>query len=194
MDLYSGLIKRINCRTKSDEIEISRIFREVFRCKHYKKGTYYARQGEIHDKIGFNLDGIFVMRVVRENGTEHIKSFIQQNDFILATFNEKEETPVSIQAITDSMILEAKYSDIKVLFDDYPYLELIYRKEVEKALEVIYLRLEQLATLNSSERYLLFKKEFSEIEDLIPQYLIASYLGITPTQLSRIRKSINKCK
>lgn len=174
--------------------EISSIFRRVFQCKRYKKGAYFARQGEIQDKIGFIFNGIFIMQVVRECGSECIKSFIKQNEFILATFNENEETPVSIKAIADSVILEAKYSDVKALFKEYPLLESTYRSEVEKTLEVIYLRLEQVATLSSMERYLLFKKEFLEFENLIPQYLIASYLGITPTQLSRIRKSINKCK
>lgn len=194
MDIYNSLIERIDCQTNSDLTELTRLLKKVFRCKHYKKGTYFARQGELHDKIGFNLDGIFVMKVIRESGTEYIKSFIKEKEFLLATFNENEETPVSIQAIVDSVILEAKYSDVKVLFNTYPFLEAIYRSEVEKALEVIYLRLEQVATLNSMDRYLLFKKEFYELEDKIPQYLIASYLGITPTQLSRIRKSINKCK
>ena len=194
MDIYNSLIERINCQTNSDMTEVSRLLKKVFQCRYYKKGAYFARQGELHDKIGFNLNGIFAMQVVRECGSEYIKSFIMQKEFLLATFNESEETPVSIQAIIDSVILEAKYSDVKVLFETYPFLEAIYRSEVEKALEAIYLRLEQVATLNAMDRYLLFKKEFLELEDLIPQYLIASYLGITPTQLSRIRKSINKCK
>jgi hypothetical protein len=83
---------------------------------------------------------------------------------------------------------------VKVLFDRHPQLAFFYRKQVENVTELIYLRLEQIATLDSRERYRLFQDEFSEFEDMIPQYLIASYLGITPTQLSRIRKSINKCK
>lgn len=194
MDFYSNLIKYISINTNLDLTEISFLIKNTFQCRLYKKGTYFAKQGQLSDKIGFNIDGIFVMQVIREDGSEYIKSFIQQNEFILATFNEIEPNPISIQAVSDSEILEAKYSDVKALFEKYPDLASIYRKEVEKAIEVIYLRLEQIATLNAKERYALFQKEFSELEDLIPQYLIASYLGITPTQLSRIRKSINKCK
>ena len=45
-----------------------------------------------------------------------------------------------------------------------------------------------LSVLNSTERYIKLKKEIPDIENLIPQYQIASYLNITPTQLSRIRR------
>lgn len=194
MDAYNNLIKYIESNTNSNVVEIYSILKNTFKRRFYKKGAYFAKQGELADKIGFNLDGIFDMQVLREDGSEYIKSFIKQNEFMLATFNENEPNAISIQAVVDSEILEAKYSDVKVLFDKYPYLASIYRKEVEKTIEVIYLRLEQISTLNSRKRYELFKKEFSKLEDLIPQHLIASYLGITPTQLSRIRKLINKCK
>lgn len=194
MDTYSNLIsvmgKNININTE----ELSLLIKDNFKCRHYKKGAFFARQGELSDKIGFNIGGILSMQVVRADGTEYIKSFIKPNDFILATFDENKPNPVSIQAINNSTVLEAKFSDVKVLFDRHPELALFYRKEVEKVTELIYLRLEQIATLDSKKRYKVFQDEFSDFEDTIPQYLIASYLGITPTQLSRIRKSINKCK
>ncbi len=47
----------------------------------------------------------------------------------------------------------------------------------------------QYATVTAKERYIMFKEEYADIEEEIPQYIIASYLGITPTQLSRIKKN-----
>lgn len=191
MDPYINFIKYIGSRIENNEILL---LRNIFKCKSYKKGTYFAKQGALSDKIGFNVNGIFVMQIIREDGTEFTKSFIKRDEFILSTFNENEPNPISIKALSDSIILEAKYSDVKALFEKHPYLESIYKKEIERSIEVIYLRLEQIATLDAKGRYELFKKDFSEYENLIPQYLVASYLGITPTQLSRIRKPINKCK
>ena len=194
MDAYNELIKYVCTNTNIYATELSHLLKDTFQYKVYKKGTYFARQGEMNDKIGFNTEGIFAMQILKEDGAEYVKSFIKQNEFLLATFNENEPNPVSILTIVDSVILEAKYSDVKTLFGKYPVLEHLYRKEIEKETEFAYSRLEQTATLQASVRYELFKKQFSKLEDLIPQYLIASYLGITPTQLSRIKKNINKCK
>lgn len=190
----NDLIKYICGNTNMDATELSHLLKDTFQYKFYKKGTYFARQGEMNDKIGFNTEGIFAMQILKEDGAEYVKSFIKKNEFLLATFNENEPNPVSILTVVDSVILEAKYSDVKILFGKYPVLEHLYRKEIEKETEFAYSRLEQTATLQASVRYELFKKQFSKLEDLIPQYLIASYLGITPTQLSRIKKNINKCK
>lgn len=192
MDNY--LIEYVCTNTNMNATELSLLFKDIFQYKAYKKGTYFAKQGEFDDKIGFIIDGIFAMKILKEDSTDYIKSFRKQNEFLLATFNENEANPVSIFTVADSVILEAKYSDVKILFGKYPELEHLYRKEIEKETEFAYLRLEQTATLQASERYELFKKQFLKLEDLIPQYLIASYLGITPTQLSRIKKNINKCK
>ena len=49
----------------------------------------------------------------------------------------------------------------------------------------------EMALMDATERYFIFKEEYPGIEDIIPQYHIASYLGISPTQLSRLRKKIS---
>lgn len=194
MNAYNELIRYICTNTNMDATELALLLKDIFQYKFYKKGTYFARQGEMNDKIGFNTEGIFAMQILKVDGAEYVKSFIKHNEFLLATFNENEPNPVSILTIVDSFILEAKYSDLKNLFGKYPVLEHLYRREIEKETEFAYSRLEQTATLQASVRYELFRKHFSKLEDLIPQYLIASYLGITPTQLSRIKKNINICK
>lgn len=183
------------CRhTTMDEHELAFLLDGVFQYKQYRKGSFFARQGEAADKVGFAVKGLFSMEILKENGAEYIKSFIKPKEFLLATFDESEPNPVSILTLMDSAVLEAKYSDVKILFAKCPQLEGLYKKEIERETELAYLRLEQSATLQAGERYELFKKQFSELEDAIPQYLIASYLGITPTQLSRIRRTVNKCK
>ncbi len=176
------------------ETEAARMLRSIFRHRLYKKGDFFAEQGEVNDKVGFNTDGIFVMQVIREDGSEYIKSFIRRSEFLLASFDPSGPNPVSIRALCDSDVLEARFSDLKACFGQYPQLASLYAREAEKTIEEIYTRLEQFAVLDSRQRYELFRKEFSEQEGSIPQYLIASYLGITPTQLSRIRNPINKCK
>jgi CRP-like cAMP-binding protein len=134
------------------------------------------------------------MYLYKDDGTIFTKDFIQPNNFLLATFDPKLESAINLQAITDSIVAEAKYSDIQQLCLENPDFELSCRKGIENRVNEIYQRIESFATTDSKERYLQFKKEYGKVEALIPQHLIASYLGITPTQLSRIRKSINICK
>ena len=163
---------------------------EVLACfvtRHYAKKDYFSFTGETNDKLGFVINGLFCMYIETEEGTIFTKDFIDNQRFLLATFDPVTENLATIQALKDAVILEAKYSDIQRLFDKYPEFELLARKRTEKEVASIYERLETFALMEAKERYRLFKQKYGNIESEIPLYLIASYLGITPTQLSRIR-------
>jgi hypothetical protein len=73
------------------------------------------------------------------------------------------------------------------LYNTFPALERFARKLAESYFVLKEKREIELVLLEAGERYLIFQKEFPGLENRIPQYHIASYLGITPTQLSRIR-------
>ncbi|HRI59666.1 MAG TPA: hypothetical protein PK228_08080, partial [Saprospiraceae bacterium] len=96
------------------------------------------------------------------------------------------------QALTDCVIWTADYRAISSLFDNFTDLERLARKIAEyyflekekKELEIV--------LLDANERYRIFQKEFPDVEQLIPQYHIASYLGISAVQLSRIRHQLAK--
>ncbi|MDH5599450.1 MAG: Crp/Fnr family transcriptional regulator, partial [Cyclobacteriaceae bacterium] len=81
----------------------------------------------------------------------------------------------------------AEYSRMTDLYDSIPNLERFARKLVEQIFVSKERREIEIVMLSAAERYELFKKKFPELEKSIPQYHIASYLGISPTQLSRIR-------
>jgi CRP-like cAMP-binding protein len=163
---------------------------EVLACfvtRHYAKKDYFSFTGETNDRLGFVVDGLFCMYIENEEGTLFTKDFIDNQRFLLATFDPVTENLATIQALKDSVILEARYSDIQRLFDNYPDFELLARKRTEKEVASIYERLETFALMEAKERYRLFKQKYGYLESEVPQYLVASYLGITPTQLSRIR-------
>jgi hypothetical protein len=79
------------------------------------------------------------------------------------------------------------FQNINRLYDKYPHIE----RSARILAEYLFVKKEkreiELVTLEVKERYAIFQKEHLNLEQLIPQYHIASYLGITPTQLSRIR-------
>ena len=163
---------------------------QYFVVKHYRKGEYFSFVSQPANKLGFVVSGLFYMFIESEEGTVFTKDFLRDEQFLLALFDPQQESLANIQAIKASIILEAKYSDIQALFNKYHQFETLAKQGMERRLESIYARMESLALLEAKDRYRLFQQDFGDIEAEIPQYLIASYLGITPTQLSRIRKTM----
>ena len=100
--------------------------------------------------------------------------------------NEKNRLPQ--QALTDCTIWRAKFDIIEHLSINNYEIEHLRRKIAEQFFVWNEKKQLEMALLEAKERYLIFKKEHPGIEHLIPQYHIASYLGISPTQLSRIRQ------
>ena len=94
------------------------------------------------------------------------------------------------ETLTDSKIYEIDYYKLLDLSNDDEELKKLYTK----VLEVLYIsyeeRLVELISLDAKGRYLVLRKQISGVDELISQYHIASYLGITSVQLSRIRKKL----
>lgn len=162
--------------------------RACFTAKQYEKQAYFASAGELADKLGFVVSGVFGMFHAQEDGTLFVKDFIAPEQFLLATFDPAEESTAYIQAIQDACILEARYSAIQRLLQANPAAAALAQTGMQRRFNALIGRLESFVTLDATARYQIFKQEYGRIEEQIPQYLIASYLGITPTQLSRIRR------
>jgi CRP-like cAMP-binding protein len=159
-----------------------------FHVKMYVRGQYFAMAGDLHDRLGFVVHGLFGMLLEKPGESIFVKNFLKHDDFLLATFEPQKENVVHIQALRESLVLEARYSDVQAMFVRYPDFRSLSERGMQKRYLEICERLEQLATLDASGRYAVFKDAFGELEDEIPQYLVASYVGVTPTQLSRIRR------
>ena len=104
----------------------------------------------------------------------------------------KQPNKIAQQALTDCQVLTADFSKIEALYDRFHDLERLGRKIAE----FYFLEKEQkeieMALLDADKRYLIMREQFPTIESIIPQYYIASYLGISPTQLSRIRRKMQQ--
>jgi hypothetical protein len=75
-----------------------------FSYKQYKKGEYFAKQGEQCNDIGYVCEGLFSMHIIKEDGTEYTKTFIKPREFLMATFKPEEESTINIQALCDSLV------------------------------------------------------------------------------------------
>jgi CRP-like cAMP-binding protein len=168
-------------------------FAALFTPKVLKKGNYFITDGQTAKEIGF-LDSGIVRAFYRNNeAIEYNKHFFVNPCFIggYASLITKTPNQINQQALTDCNIQTAKYADIQALYKTCPDIE----RAARILAELFFVQKEQreieIVLLDADKRYQIFQKDFPQLEQQIPQYHIASYLGITPTQLSRIRRKIS---
>lgn len=164
-------------------------FSRIFTEEKLVKEEYFALAGRTESKIGFLKRGVIRAFYKNRDGLEYNKTFFTGNEFVgaytsLVTGNSNH---INIQALTDCVMLTANYSNLTSLFTDHRNIETMARKISERLYVYKEKRELELVMLQAGERYEIFRKEYPELINQIPQYHIASYLGITPTQLSRIR-------
>ena len=179
---------------------ISPIKKETFEelQKHFKvvqlrKNEFFVREGEFAQQIGFLKAGIIRAFFQNREGKEYSKQFFVAPSMVGAysSLLTKQQNQIAQQALTDCEILVADFTKIEALYAKYHDMERLGRKIAE----YYFLEKEQkeieMALLDADKRYLILRERFPTIELHIPQYYIASYLGISATQLSRIRKKMN---
>ena len=149
------------------------ILQEGFVCKHY---TFVAQ-------------GCFKMYGVDEKGNEHNLSFAAENDWIadLGSFYSEKPSKLFIEAIEPSTILQIEKQDLLYLFTNVPKFDRNFRVIIEEKFIELQNRLLQSFSSNAHQRYLDFLEQYRELALRLPNTQIASYLGITPEFLSRIR-------
>ncbi|SEB44688.1 cAMP-binding domain of CRP or a regulatory subunit of cAMP-dependent protein kinases [Tenacibaculum sp. MAR_2009_124] len=165
------------------------VFVSLFSEKEFEKNEYFATAGEYSNKLGFLTDGVMRAFFCNSDGNEYTKTFFTNFNFVAAysSMVTNQKNLINIQSITKSKVFVADFKKIVSLYNDYPKIESLGRIFAEQKFTIKEKREIELVTLNATERYQIFRKEHKGLENLIPQYHIASYLGITPTQLSRIR-------
>ena len=174
----------------SESDEFASKLNDILKPKVFKKNDIIIKLGETPSKFYILKEGVVRSYVVGPNGKEHIK-ILHKSICVFAPLTalvKKQTSTLIFDCLTDCEILEGNYQDFLTLTNS----DLEFSSFYIKILEGSYINSENkvydLSVLNSTERYIKLKKEIPDIENLIPQYHIASYLNITPTQLSRIRR------
>lgn len=158
----------------------------------YLKNQFLVQAGDISKYTYFILKGCVKAFHLDENGQQHIRDFAIENWWTgdLGSFLSQEPGQYYVQCIEDCQIAQISYDDMEVLYGLVPKMERLFRIIIQKAYVVSQKRITQYQSLTAIEKYRRFKNEYPKFVERIPQYLIASYLGITPEFLSSIRKQI----
>jgi len=170
--------------------EIENKLNEIIIEKKLVKGELILSDNSIKKEHIFVASGCLRSFYKTESGKEHTIQFAIKNwwisDYITLYTNNK--SVVSIESVTHSKVMVIDNRKVEEFYNEYPQFETFQRKNFEKRIAALQNRILSLLTLSASEKYNQFINDYAEFEKIIPNYQIASYLGLTPQSLSRIRK------
>ena len=160
--------------------------------RKYLKGQYILQQGDISQTECFIISGCTKMFYLDDNGQEHIIMFSIEDWWTsdLGSFISQTPSDFNVQCLENTEIIQFSYNNIEEIFSKIPKLERFFRKIIEKAFVASQKRIIRNFSLTAKERYIIFRNNYPKIEQRIPQYLIASYLGITKEFLSKIKSQL----
>lgn len=170
----------------SVEVEVAR---KLFSREELKRGTYYLREEQHPQKISFVEQGLFRL-FYKKDGQEKVMLFFSEGQFMTDYFGYLTKTTSirPIQALEDSVIYSIRREDLNELFDRSKKWERAGRILAESAYVTAVLRANRLLHDDIDTRFNTFVQESPSLLQRVPQYMIASYLNMTPETLSRVKK------
>jgi CRP/FNR family transcriptional regulator, anaerobic regulatory protein len=191
MDHHQKLIAHIKQDvplTAADEAYIIK----HFKVKTLKKKEILLFKGETSHHMRYIAKGCMRNYQIDENGHERILQFGIENWWLNDMYSFITKTPARffVQAIEDSVLLQIQRDDLEQLFKEAPIMERFLRLKIQSGYVALQDRMIDNMTQTAEERYLEFRKKYRAIEQRVPQYMVASFLGITPEFLSTIRKKL----
>ena len=155
----------------------------------FKRKKLYLDAGTVCKYSAFVVNGALKSFTVDRDGKEHILSFATKDWWISDMYSLLSQKPaiLNIEAIADSEVLMLSHDNQQLLYDKVPKFERFFRILVENSLVANQQRIIDNMSSTAEERYLRFIKKYPTIPSCVPQHNIASYLGITPEFLSKIR-------
>lgn len=169
-----------------EEVEI---LKSLFSHKKFRKHQFILQEGEVSMHDNFIIKGLSRTYHTDHKGQQHILRFTPEEWWTgdLASFLSGKPTIYNVDCLEDTEVLRITYADLEKLFERVPKMNKYFRLLYQRSIISYGLRLVSNLSLSASERYDEFIKRYPDIEQRVPNHQIASYLGITPQSLSRIR-------
>ncbi|HMB62465.1 MAG TPA: Crp/Fnr family transcriptional regulator [Eudoraea sp.] len=168
--------------------------KERLRSRRYLKGQYVLQQGDICHYESFVLSGCLKVFYSDSSGGEHVVMFAVEEWWVsdMGSFVNHTPADYNIQCLENCELLQFTHSTLEELYTKIPALERFFRIIIQNAFVAAQKRIVNNHRLTARDRYISFIDQYPDIAQRVPQYLIASYLGITKEFLSKIRAQINQ--
>jgi CRP-like cAMP-binding protein len=185
MDVLIENIRGYIPLSASDEEIIKRLFRK----KVVNKGEHLLEAGEVCKHVFFIEKGL-VRYYIFDDGEERTHYFNKENEWVCdyPSFLPKVPTTENIQALEDTTVWKISYDDLQLFYREVKHGERFGRLGIEEVFIDIISQISSMYTDKPKVRYEKFIRAYSDVAQRIPQYFIASYVGVKPQSLSRIRK------
>ena len=167
----------------------------LWKTKSIKKGDFFLAEGEVCKHAGFIVKGL-MRYYINHDGEDKTYDFAQENNFICnyESFLPKTPSTKIIQALEDCEILQISYTDLQIFYNSIAQAERFGRIVIEQVFVHTLKDLSSFYTDTPEYRYDKFLKEHPDLQQRVSQYHIASYVGVKPQSISRIRKRISHKK
>lgn len=159
---------------------------------HYKKGSILLKKGDVCNHSFFVEKGLLRSYMLDESGKEHVIQFAPENWFIVdrssVYFNDTSESYIEAIEDTETVFISENFmcqaAEVSPVFGRYN------DKLLHNHIRQMQKRINLLLGATAEKRYMSFIEMYPDILLRVPQWMIASYLGITPESLSRVRKEL----
>jgi CRP-like cAMP-binding protein len=162
----------------------------IFVPKHFKKGEFMLREGEIARCAAFVEKGLLRSYAVDEKGKEHIIQFAPENWWIGEKTAGETGAPseIFIDAIEDAEVLLFDLAGHKLMHEKIPWYRAQFSAGIQRRSDAQNKRILSSLTDSAEQRYYQFIEQYPNIVQRVPLQMLASYLGITGETISRIRR------
>ncbi|OOQ61906.1 Crp/Fnr family transcriptional regulator [Mucilaginibacter pedocola] len=187
MSLLIPTVKHLIRLNAEDEALLGTLFKPL----HLKAGEYFLEEGQLCRYVGLIEEGL-VRYYMNDNGNQKTLYFSREGEFVsnYQSFLPRTASDMSIQAIEDTHLQVIRQTDLQRMYAELTEGEKLGRVAIE---DVFLSSMQQLKSFykdSPAERYKQFLHSYAGLAQRIPQYYIASYVGIKPQSLSRIRKRL----
>ena len=189
--MYQKLITYIENYIELSDVE-KNLIRSKFNIRRYLKGQFIVQSGNVCKYENYILDGSVKAFFVDSEGNEYVLMLAIEDWWIgdLASFSQNTPADLEIQCLENTSVAQVTLKDLEELFTECPKIERFFRIIILRHLIFTQKRIIENLSLSAKERYLKFSERYGHIEQRFPQYLIASYLGMSKEFLSKIRREV----
>jgi CRP-like cAMP-binding protein len=193
--MHETLLKNIDSLIDLTKEE-KEYFLSILKEKKLRKRQYHVQAGDMCRYETYVVKGCLRQYYVDDEGIEHTVSFAIEDWWISDMYGLITGNPslTNIEAIEDSELLLIEKNDFDKLLIKVPKFERFFRIKLQRAFVAHQRRIIENMSMPADQRYLNFIEQFPSLEQRLPLKLIATYLGITPESLSRIRKQLTEGK
>jgi len=187
--MLQNLIKHIRKFIELDDHSIE-VLNKYFKKNSYKKKEFLLKEGQVCRSLYFVEQGCLRMYFTNDKMNEQITQFAKENWWISDFFSFADNKPSGyyIQTVEKSDVLSIDTLSFEAMLKELPQMERYLRIIMQNAVAASQRRIKYMYELSKEEFYLHFCNSFPEFVQRVPQYMIASYLGLTPEYVSELRK------